>query len=288
MTVLEVIQRGTEFLTRKGVESPRLQMELLLSHLLQMPRLKLYLNFERTLDDPELGQLRELVKRRSEREPLQQILGSTSFCGLEIAVNRDVLVPRPETEVLAERAWKFLQDRAAAGPPPPRALDFGAGSGCLAITLAVKCPQAEIHAVDVSEAALNVARQNAVRNQVQERIQFHPGDGFAALPAELRFDLVVSNPPYIPTAVIETLEPEVRDYEPRAALDGGADGLDYYRRLAVEAVPFSASEGHAMLELGDGQGEAVREIFQQQGWAVAAIEPDNSGRPRIFIAHRPK
>ena len=148
--------------------------------------------------------MRGFIKRRGEREPLQHILGSTSFCGLEIAVNRDVLIPRPETELLAERAWDFLNQQASRQPQPPRALDFGTGSGCLAIALAVHCPTVEIHATDISAAAIAVARQNALRHQVGERVRFHTGEHFAALPSELRFDLLVGNPPYIPAATSST------------------------------------------------------------------------------------
>jgi release factor glutamine methyltransferase len=282
VTVLEVIQRSTEFLARKGVEAPRLQVELLAASLLKMPRLKLYLNFDRALTEPELETLRGQVKRRGEREPLQHILGSTSFCGLEMLVNRDVLIPRPETELLAERAWQRLSKLA----PHSKVLDFGTGSGCLAVTLAVKCPQAEVHALDVSESALNVARENASRHQVAERIHFYQSDGFEAVPREWRFDLLVGNPPYVPSAEIERLEAEVRDHDPRLALDGGKDGLEFYRRLAVEAALVLAPSGLMMLEFGDGQAEAVEEILQRQHWQIDAVEKDYSGRARILIAHR--
>lgn len=280
MTVLEAIQKSTEFLTKKGVDSPRLQTELLLSHLLKMPRMKLYLNFERTLNSTEVDQLRELVRRRSQREPLQHITGSTSFCGYEIRVNRDVLVPRPETELLAECAWEFL----AARPAPVSALDFGTGSGCLAIALAAKFPAAQVVALDISEAALAAARANAAQNQVAERIQFLCGDGFAALPAGTTFDLIVSNPPYIPTAEIATLQPEVRDFDPHGALDGGADGLDFYRRLAREAREFLRPGGKIMLEFGDGQAPDIRALFENQKWIVEAVKDDYSQRARILIA----
>jgi len=283
---LEVIQRSSEFLARKGVESPRLQIELMLAHVLEIPRLKLYLDFNRTLGDRELDALRGLVARRAAREPLQHILGSTSFCGLEMTVNREVLVPRPETELLAERAWQFLQDRAEGGKKPVQVLDFGTGSGCLAITMAVKVATAQVHAIDVSEPALRVARQNAVLHQVGDRIRFQAGDGFAALPEGVQFDLQVSNPPYIPTAELETLEPEVRDHDPRAALDGGSDGLDLYRRLAREAPAFLAQGGRIMLEFGDGQEQSLREIFSAEAWIIDAVEEDYSKRPRILIAHR--
>jgi len=280
--VVEVIQRGGEFLARKGVDSPRLQIELLLAHVLQVPRLKLYLNFERTITDAEMETLRGLLRRRGKREPLQHLLGSTSFCGLEILVNPQVLIPRPETELLGERARRFLD--AFGGTPTPTVLDFGTGSGCLAILLAVQCPQARIHALDISEAALNVARQNAARHQVAERIEFHVSDGFAGLPAGLRFDLLVGNPPYVPSAEIETLQPEVRRHDPRLALDGGSDGLCFYRRLAVEAAPFVAPGGRAMLEFGAGQAEPIGKIFSNADWIVESVEEDYSHRPRILIA----
>lgn len=281
MTVLEVIQRSTEFLTRKGVESPRLQVELLLAHVLKLKRLQLYLNFERVLTETEANTLRDLVQRRGNRQPLQHLVGSTSFCGYEMKVTSDVLVPRPETEQLAELAWQHLQGLKET---TPRVLDFGTGSGCLPITLAVKCPPAEVHALDISPAALAIARENAQANKVAERIQFHQGDGFAALPAGLRFHLIVSNPPYIPSAEIGSLEPEVRDHDPRLALDGGEDGLNFYRRLAVEAVEWLYPGGCLMVEFGDGQAEQIAALFVQPQWQVAGVRSDLSGRARILIA----
>jgi release factor glutamine methyltransferase len=317
VTVLEAIQKSAEFLDKKGVESPRLQTELLLAHLLEMPRLKLYLNFERTLTTTEINTLREFIKRRGQREPLQHITGSTSFCGFEIAVNRHVLVPRPETEQLAELGWQFLAERRApsrlvkadvseqAGTVlgAPTALDFGTGSGCIAIALAVKWPDAKIVATDISTEALALAKENAARNNVAKRIEFLSGDGFAALavvgqasslfscstkkagkmPAPL-FDLIVSNPPYIPSAEIATLEPEVRDFDPSTALNGGADGLDFYRLIASQAGVFLKPGGKIMVEFGDGQAEAIRKIFETEKWIVEAVKEDYSQRARILIA----
>lgn len=281
MTILDVIQRSTDFLAKKGVSSPRLQVEHLLAHVLQLPRMKLYLNFERALTEEQLEAVRALVQRRGRREPLQYITGSAPFCSLELAVNPHVLVPRPETELLAERAWKFLQ-QAAALRSAPVALDLGTGSGCLAIALAVNVPAAAIHATDASAEALALARENAARHHAS--IQFHHGDLFAPLPSSSRFRLIVSNPPYIPTARLETLEPEVRDHEPRRALDGGADGLDFYRRIASETGAFLEADGRLMLELDDDGPAAAAEIFRQQNWIVEAIENDYNQRPRILIA----
>jgi release factor glutamine methyltransferase len=284
VTVLEVIQRSTEFLTKKGVDSPRLQVELMLSHVLKMKRMALYLNFEKVLGTAELDQVREMVRRRGTREPLQHILGTACFWGLDFEVNGSVLIPRPETEQLAELGWQFLNSLPA--PTQPVALDFGTGSGCLAVTIAVKSPSARMHALDVSPEALAVAQKNAATHQADSRIQFHLGDGFPALPAELQFNLIISNPPYIPSDEIATLEPEVRDHDPRLALDGGSDGLDFYRRLAKEASPRLFPEGKVMLEFGEGQAEAIRKIFEDEKWVVEDVKADYSGRLRILIARR--
>jgi release factor glutamine methyltransferase len=283
VTVLEAIQKSTEFLAKKGVESPRLQTELLLAHLLTMPRMKLYLNFDRVLTVPETDNLRELVKRRGHREPLQHITGSTSFCGHEIGVNRHALIPRPETELLAESGWKFLATLEAQSST---CLDFGTGTGCIAIAIAAKCPNASITSLDVSAETLALARQNAAQNQVAQRIEFLQSDGFAALARGTQFDLLISNPPYIASAEIETLDPEVKDFDPLTALDGGADGLDFYRRLAAEAKPFLKPAGKIMLEFGDGQADEIKKIFAGEKWVVEAVLADYSQRARILIAHK--
>ncbi len=290
MTVLEAIQKSTVFLAGKQVESPRLQTELLLAHLLKMPRMKLYLNFDRELSAAETDALREAVRRRGQREPLQHITGSTSFCGHEIMVNRDVLTPRPETELLAELGWIFLLQLAGSdGQNSPKVLDLCTGSGCIAIAIAAKCPAAQLVAADISTAALAVARTNADRNHVSDRIEFRAGDGFAvladapALAPARRYDLIVSNPPYIPSAEIATLDPEVRDFDPGLALDGGSDGLDFYRRLAAGALAHLKPDGRMMLEFGDGQAEAIKKIMEEENWIVEAVKEDYSQRARIMI-----
>jgi len=292
VTVLEAIQKSADFLAKKGVESPRLQTELLLAHLLRLPRMNLYLNFERALAPAEVDALRELVRRRGRREPLQHITGSTSFCGLEIAVNRHALVPRPETELLAELGWTFL---STLNPQPSTCLDFGTGTGCIAIALAAKCPAAKITATDISTDALALAKENAVRHNVAERIEFLQGDGFAAFESDdvsphsktgspHQFNLIISNPPYISSTEIAALQPEVRDFDPRGALDGGADGLDFYRLIASQAAAFLKPGGKVMLEFGDGQAEAIRHFFENEKWIVEAVKEDYSQRERILVA----
>ncbi len=178
--------------------------------------------------------------------------------------------------------WNFLSTLNSQST----ALDFGTGTGCIAIAVAAKYPDAKIIATDISADALTLAKQNAIANKVAERIDFFQGDGFTAIAADSKFDLIISNPPYIPSAEIETLQPEVRDFDPRAALDGGADGLDFYRKLARQAKPFLKSDGKIMLEFGDGQADAIKKIFENEKWIVEAVKEDYSQRARILIAHK--
>lgn len=315
MTVLEAIQRSAEFLDRKGVESPRLQAELLLAHVLGCERMRLYLDFERRLEETQVEELRALVKRRGTREPLQHILGRTSFCGFEIRVTRAVLVPRPETELLAEMGWKWLcaqagpgaadglgmegrQSPEIAGAPrcregespgsgtAVRALDFGTGSGCIAVALAKECGAVRVTAVDRSPAALAVARESAAANGVAGRVEFVEGHELVGGEWGGLFDLVISNPPYIPAGEIAALSAEVRDYELREALDGGPDGLEFFRMLAAEASHLLSTKGRLMVEFGDGQGPAVRQILEGQNWIVEPLIRDYNGKDRIAVARR--
>jgi len=281
VTVLEAIQKTAGFFAARGIESARLEAELLLAHVLGVNRMKLYLAFDRALSAAEVAAFRELVRRRGQRQPLQHLVGTVSFCGLELAVSPAALIPRPETEELARLGWEFLAPRAA-----PAALDWGTGTGCLAIALAVNCPAATLAAVDVSEAALALARANVHRHQLSHRVTCFAGDGFAALPASSRYDLLISNPPYIPTAELAMLQPEVRDHDPRLALEGGPDGLEMFRRLAAEAGPWLKADGRVMLEFGDGQAAAVARIFHDQNWVVEAVLEDYSRRARFLVARR--
>ena len=280
MTVLEAITKGSEFLTRKGIESPRLQSELLLAHILNLPRLRLYLQFERQLAEAQANEFRELLVRRGDHQPLQHIIGATSFCGLPIVVTPAVLIPRPETEVLAELAWSFLNEL----PTDTTFADLGTGSGCLPIAIAAHAKRARGIAVDISCAALAVARENVDRNNLADRIELREADFLAGLQPAERFDVIVSNPPYIPTAEIELLQPEVRDHDPRLALDGGADGLNFHRALAQGAAQFLKPGGRLFIEFADGQGEALRDLFAGHGWIVHGVIRDLSGTDRILSA----
>jgi release factor glutamine methyltransferase len=286
MTVLENIRRNTDVLTAVGVPSPRLEAELLLASVLKIPRLQLYLNFDRQLDAARLSELNPLLERRARREPLQYIVGAASFCGLELVVNENVLIPRSETELLAEEGWSFLnQLQTSENSAGKTALDLCTGSGCLAIALAVRAAGVRVYATDLSPAALVVARQNARQHGVDRRIEFCEGNLFAAIPAGLWFDLIVSNPPYVPSERIATLAPEVRDYEPRSALEGGEDGLEFYRRIAKEAGDYLANHGRLMLELDEETAANAIELFSRKKWIIEAVRKDYQQHSRILIAH---
>ena len=258
------------------------------------PHLRLRLDLNRPLNRPDAERFDELVRQRARRIPLQHLLGRAPFLDLDLVVTPAVLIPRPETEGLALRAserLKRLPDPTTDGRAPC-VLDFATGSGCLALYLASQHSTAEVHALDISAAALAVAQHNANRLRLQNRVTFHLSDGFAALeklslPDRPRFELLVTNPPYIPSAEISQLEPEVRDHDPRLALDGGGDGLVFYRRLAREAPPWLEPNGWLLAEFGDGQTTALQELFSEHGWRAVQIEKDLGGHDRILLARPP-
>lgn len=264
-TTLKVLNWTKDYLADRGVENARLEAEWMLCDVTGLDRMGLYLNFERPLNEAELAAYRAMVARRARREPLQHILGSQEFHGLEFEVTSDVLIPRHDTETLIAEALRLM-------PGARSVLDIGTGSGCIAVTLAKELPAAAVTATDLSEAALAVARRNAERNGVT--IEFLAGSLLEPV-AGRRFDLIVSNPPYIPSADIEGLEPEVRDYEPRGALDGGADGLDAYCELIPAALNCLNPGGWLLVEVGIGQSEAVRELFGGNGFTelITACDP---------------
>lgn len=270
-TTLKVLAWTREYLTGKGVENARLEAEWMLCDALDMDRVGLYLNFERPLNEAELAAYRAMVTRRARREPLQHILGTQEFCGLEFAVTPAVLIPRHDTETLVTEAL-------ACAPGARSVLDIGTGSGCIAVCLARQLPDAAVAAIDISEAALEVARRNALTHGVT--IEFLAGSLLEPV-AGRRFDLVVSNPPYIPSAAIAGLEPEVRDYEPRAALDGGTDGLDAYRSLVPAARACLTPGGWLLVEVGIGQAAEVAGLFRQSGFGEVHTARDAGAIERV-------
>ena len=254
-TVLKVLTWTKGYLAEKGVENARLEAEWLLCEVLGLDRVGLYVNFDKPLTDAELALFRGMVARRARREPLQYILGTQEFLGLEFDVTPAVLIPRHDTEVLVAEAVK----RTA---PTGRILDIGVGSGCIAVALAKSLPQAEVWGVEKSPDSLLLAQRNAAKHGV--RVTLYEGSLFEPFPGQ-RFDLIVSNPPYIPTGDLENLQPEVRDFEPRGALDGGADGLDFYRLIIPAAPDYLFPGGLLLFEAGIGQAGAVQVLFEATG-----------------------
>jgi release factor glutamine methyltransferase len=264
------------------VESPGLDADLLLAHALGIPRINLYTAPDELPDEEARTRFRDLVRRRAEGCPVAYLVGSREFFLLTFEVSPEVLIPRPETEHLVTEAIGLVRDR-----PAPRILDLGTGSGCIAIALAHRLPTAQVVATDVSPSALAVASRNAAKHGVSERVQFHEGDLFAAVPPGGPFDLVVSNPPYIAPEQLATLAPDVREFQPRLALDGGPDGLSFYYRLAAEAGAVLTPGGAIAVEIGADQGPAVSELFQRAGWEAVRVINDLARHPRVVLARRP-
>jgi len=277
LDVREIQARTREFFVSKGVPNPKLDTDLLVAHILGIKRLEIYLDLDRPLNEAQVAELRGLVKRRANREPVQYILGWTEFCGLRLKVDPRALIPRHETEELVE----FAEERLAQAPE--RILDLGTGSGALALALASKYPKAVVTATDSSPEALALARENVLENGFEDRIRFLEGNWFEPVPEGERFDLIVANPPYLTEAEMDTAEPEVRVHEPSEALVAGPDGLDDLRAILGRAPDFLDDEGLLALETGIAQGDALRECGGSAGLSGDVVE-DLSGRPRFYFA----
>ncbi len=276
-TVLKILQWTADYFTGKKIAAARLEAELLLAATLGLDRVGLYINFERPLDSAELAAFRQQVQRRAKGEPVQYILGETEFWSLPFTVCPAVLVPRADTEVLVEEALARLNNSGSV-------LDVGTGSGAIAIALAHDKPGVQVTALDCSEEALQVARGNAERNGVAERVACIAGD-LAELPPG-PFAMVVSNPPYIPSADCEQLMPEVRDHEPRLALDGGEDGLTAYRQLVSQASRVLIMGGWLLVEVGIGQADKVAAMFKAAGFVEITCRDDYAGIPRVVAGRK--
>jgi len=280
LTVLEIIKKTADFFAAKGVENPRLNAELVIGHALGLKRMQLYLQFERLLAETELEKIRPLVRRRGAREPLQYVTGETEFSGLKLKTDRRALIPRPETERLAE----IVTQRAVN--PPARILDLGTGSGALALALAAHWPEAAVTAVDISEDALALARENAAALGLAARVQFRRSDWFAALAPEETFALIVANPPYLSAEEVARAAPEVRDFEPAAALAADEDGLAELKKILAAAPAFLEPGGLLALETGPAHHAALLGLAAEIGFPKAESLPDLTGRDRYIIAVR--
>jgi release factor glutamine methyltransferase len=280
LTVLEVIKKTTEFLATKGIESPRLNAELLIGHALGLPRMQLYVQFERPLAEAELEKIRPLVRRRGLREPLQYITGEAHFRGLKLKADKRALIPRPETELLVEFA------SGACNPAPMRVLDLGTGTGAIALALAQMLPNATVTAVDRSEAALALARDNARALALEGRVSFLHSNWFEAIPHDPQFDLIVVNPPYLSADETAQTAAEVREHEPADALIAGEGGLADLRIIFAAARSRLAERGLLAVETGTGHHAELLRLGCELGYARMESRQDLTGRDRFVLAWR--
>jgi release factor glutamine methyltransferase len=288
-TLLDFLGLASDFLDERGAENARLNAELLLCEVVGLKRIELYLAFDRPLARDEIDAYRSLLARRAKGEPLQYILGFTEFYGRRFRVGRDVLIPRPETEVLVETALERISaDQTSHGVDASHVIaDIGTGTGCIGLTLAAECPDARVIATDVSDNAIAVARQNAVELGLTDRVEFRLGDLLEPVAGEPVIG-IVSNPPYVAEADREKLQVEVRDHEPALALFAGEDGLDVIRRL-IEAAPRALPDlRFVALEIGLGQSDRVAELWRRSApdWELAKVR-DLAGIERIIVATAP-
>lgn len=279
LTVLEIIKKTTEFFAGKGIESPRLNAELLIGHALGRKRMQLYMEFERPLAEPELEKIRPLVRRRAGHEPLQYIVGETEFFGLKLACDRRALIPRPETEQLVEQV---VQKCAALAPT--RILDLGTGTGAIALALAQAIPAASVVAVDRSVEALALAQENATRLGLDARATFHVSNWFDGVPLE-PFDVVVSNPPYLTEAETAETLPEVRGFEPVQALMSADGGVADLSTIIAGAPRYLKAGGLLALETGIAQHERLLALIEAAGFSRPESKQDLTGRDRFIFAY---
>lgn len=287
-TIGRLLQWTTDFLRERGSDTPRLDAEILLASAAGVPRIALYTAFDETPREEVRQAFRDLVKRRAAGEPVAYLVGVREFYSLPFRVSADVLIPRPETEHLVVALLDLAKARAAAGASAaPRIVDVGAGSGVIAVCAAKYLPGAEVTAVDVSPAALAVARQNAERHEVAQNIRFLEGDLLDPLPATQAFDYVVSNPPYVSEAEMAALARDVREFEPRAALCAGATGSEVIERLIPQAAERLADGGHLLLEISPQLESRIVGLLAADGrYEPARIIKDLAGKVRVVVARR--
>jgi len=287
-TIHELLKVTTDYLTQKGIESPRLSAEILLAHQLNLNRVKLYLDFEKPLGEEEVAGFRNLVRRRLRREPLQYITGHQEFWSLDFRVGPQVLIPRPETEVLVEQVIRLFKEERVPEKDHPKILDFGTGCGALAVSLAREIRSASVWASDISEDALEVARLNAEAHDVADRIVFKRGDLWQPFRGkDIRFDVIVSNPPYVDSGLFHTLPCEVRDYEPRAALDGQEGGMFYIEKIILGSGDYLNPGGWVLIEMDPGQTPRALQLIEKSGlYAEWERVKDYSHCYRVVMAQK--
>lgn len=277
-TIIKILNWTKQYFGEKGVENPRLDAEVLLCAVLDYTRLQLYTHFDQPLEEKELKEYRGYVARRAKREPVAYILGKKGFLQYEFKVTRDTLIPRPETELLVEKLVRLNKDKG-----PREILDIGCGSGAILVSLLVQLPEARGLGVDISPGAAAVTLENAEAIGVEERCAVLVSDLYANIPPDERFQIIVSNPPYIPKKDLPGLQAEVQQ-EPPGALDGGEDGLDFYRRILKDIWKFLDPQGLVAFEIGIGEGEAVAQLCRDAGFDQVQVDLDYQGIDRMVFA----
>ena len=281
ISIADAISEATQTLRQGGVPDPRREAGSLLQQVIDRDRTFIITHSDALITAEEQRSFREYVARRAEGEPLQYITGRQAFFGLDFEVTKDVLIPRPETELLVETALRLFDEEA------PRICDIGTGSGCIAVSLLHDNRRATAVGIDLSVEAIQVARRNALRHSVAARISFVVADCFSALSSgRPLFDLVVSNPPYVAASALDGLQREVRDHEPRLALTPGVDGLTIIRRLLVDSGAFLKAGGHLLMEIGFDQGEAVERLIDRTRWKFLDVNKDLQGIPRVVVLEK--
>lgn len=281
-TVGRLLKWTEEYLRKQGSESPRLDAEVLLAQVLDWPRVQLYTHYEDEVGERDRSAFRTLIRQRAEGAPVAYLVGRKEFFSMPLTVSSAVLIPRPDSEYVVLEFLHLLKDR-----DHPVCVDVGTGSGNLALACAQRHPTARFFAIDISKEALAIAEANARQHHLTDRVTFRQGDLLSSVAGEGPFDAILSNPPYIPTDVIPTLEPGVRDYEPHLALDGGLDGLQVVDRLINEALPLLKPNGHLILEIGSDQEKPVRErLAGHPELDLAPTVFDGAGHPRVLRASR--
>jgi release factor glutamine methyltransferase len=287
-TIKDLLEVTGNYLREKGIESPRLSAEVLLAFQLKFDRVGLYLNFDKPLNEREVAAYRELIKRRLNREPLQYMTGIQEFWSLDFAVGPQVLIPRPETELLVEQVVSLRDDKILTKGIDLRILDLGTGCGVLAVSLAREFERASVWASDVSAEALAIAKMNAKKHGVEDRIEFLLGDMWQGMiDLSLVFDVIVSNPPYIASDHISSLPPEVRDHEPRSALDGGEQGMHFIKEIIKEAPKYLDTGGWVLLEMDPEQTAIAMELMDKNNdYMEKRRIKDHSGCYRVVMAQK--
>jgi release factor glutamine methyltransferase len=280
-TIRALMEWTEQHFQQKGLESPRLESQLLLSHALGCKKTALYTRWDEVVDEERRGRFRDLIKHRLDGAPIQHLIGYREFFLLDFEVTPDVLIPRPETELLVTEALNRLK-----ALPSAQVLDVGTGSGCIAISIANRVKSAQVTATDISAAAIEVAKRNAKRHTVAERVRFVEGDLFAPFADGERFDVIVSNPPYVSEAEFEKLPAHVRDFEPRMALKAGPEGFDAYDRLIPAAMNHLAPNGWLLLEIGCSQEEGVRQRMGNAGFDLSPTVRDDQRHPRVIAGRK--